>query len=782
MHRVTPVTVLLPLFALAVFLSLSTTGCSPAAHDAILASIGKNSITMSEYEKQYLKNSTTRADAAKTTLDERERFLDLLVNYHLKLNDAYREGLNRRPDITGELEQYKGNLAASFLTEREIVAPGIRRLYDQRSQEIRASHILITLTTNASPADSAAAYRKAYMLIDSLHRGASFDSLALHFSNDPSAKTNYGDLYYFTAGNMVPQFEEAAYAMKVGEISPAPVRTQYGLHIIKIIDRKPSSGEIRCSHIMIQFPRTNPAPQDTVIPFQKITLVKDSLNAGIDFAELAKRNSTDGGSASKGGDLGWFARRRWVLPFDEVAFQLKPGQVSPIIRTAYGYHIIKCMDARPPKTFDEAKDEIKQIYQQTRFKKDFADYVNGLKTRYHVRMVDSTVAQCIASCDTTKTTSDSDWASSIAPELGRRPMILVDNSPVSTDSVISIVKGRPDLANTPLRAPQLRTLFDKVAEHLVFSHRAESLALENPEFASIIRDYQDGMLLYQIEQERVWNRIHTNDSLLHVYFDAHRDRFTFPDRLSITELRSGTEANMKEVYKRLKAGATMEEFTRADSVRMSAPLGASLKFTSGSATLSAASKKSLAAIGTEVAAEGTRITITAHPDTTTKKAAQEALATRRLNAVSEYLQKTYTIPPTRITVSTRPLAPKAENAKVAAQTLDADIVGRIALVVGKPATTMIPVKSDERANAADTLAVGSISSPMMFKGSWLIVRLNGREPARQKTYEEAGPEVSSAFQEAESKRLESDWLNGLRGEYAVVEHKEFLKDAFAPQQ
>ncbi len=174
--------------------TLVLTGCSPAQNDALVATVGKDQIRLSEYERQYLKNSSTREDAAKTGSEERQRFLNLLVNYRLKLNDAYQSGLERRPDIAGELAQYKGNLAASFLTEREIVAPGVRRLYDQRREEIRAKHIMISLRTKPTADDSAAAYAKAYKIISMLKAGADFDSLALAYSDDPSVRANKGDL------------------------------------------------------------------------------------------------------------------------------------------------------------------------------------------------------------------------------------------------------------------------------------------------------------------------------------------------------------------------------------------------------------------------------------------------------------------------------------------------------------------------------------------------------------------------------------------------------------
>jgi peptidyl-prolyl cis-trans isomerase SurA len=768
-----------------IILTLVLVGCSPKEHDVLVASVNKDPITIGEYERLYLKNNASRDAGAKMTQEERETFLNLLVKYRLKLSDAYREGLDRRPDVVSELLQYKGSLAASFSIERDIVAPGIRKLYDLRNEEIRASHILLSLSQNASAADSAAAYAKAFEIIAKLKAGEPFDSLAVLNSQDPSAKQNKGDLYYFTAGQMVPPFEQAAFSMKVGEISAVPVRTRFGLHIIKVMDRKPAPGEIHCSHIMASFTKPNPSPDDTLAAYAKILAVQDSLVKGYDFAELAKRNSGDLGSAPRGGDLGWFGRRRWVQPFDETAFLLKPGQRSAVIRTSYGYHIISCLEARPRKTFDEAKDETKQLYMQTRFQDDYAAYMAALKKEVRFHSSDSVITLFFAALDTMKTTRDSGWASGVTPELGRAAMFTVMSGPVSTDSVIAIVRSRPDLANTPLRSAQVRSMLDKIADQLCFASKADDLERKNPDFAAIMKEYKEGILLYQIEQDRVWNRVNLSDSSLHHYFDSHRDRFVFPDRVNVTQVRSNTQEQTMFVRAQLDKGKSIEECVREDSIRMSAPLSFPVRFTAKSATLSAAAKKSLAPMIRELVADpGLTVRLTVRPDTSTQRRASEALAGRRLDAVAKYMAKEAGLADTRLTRVTRALPAaaqgKADTAK-AGLTLTAELVGRQARIAGKPETLILPTATDERTRKADSLAVGAYTAPIYFNGAWVIVRLNSRDAARQKSFEEAGPEVSSLFQDAESKRLEKEWIAGLRRDFPVVEHPELLNKAFAPE-
>jgi peptidyl-prolyl cis-trans isomerase SurA len=756
-------------------------GCAPAEQDAIVATIGTQPLRLSEYEQQYVKSLGSREAGAATSQDDREKFLELVVKYRLKLAGAYGEGLDSLSGVMYEIGAYKGNLASSYLTERQIIAPGVRQLYARQNEEIRASHILLTLSPTATPADSAAAYKKAYEIIAAAKSGVDFGALALENSQDPSVKLNRGDLYYFTAGQLVTPFEDAAFSMRIREISSVPVRTQYGLHIIKIVDRKASPGEVHASHIMIRFQNQNPSPQDTAQAYAKIKTLKDSVAAGADFASLAKRHSEDPGSAGKGGDLGYFSRRRWVQPFDEVAMNLVPGQVSGIVRTPYGYHLIKCFDVRPRKTFEAAKPELQPIYQQLRYQDDYAKFLAGLKKEVRFEMFDATLRRFLASVDSLKTTHDSAWSSGVTPDLGAQPLFSLQGHQISLDSTVHLINARPDQLGTSLRALALSGAVNEIGEHLVFSAKADLLAKSVPEFAALLGEYREGILLYQVEQEHVWNKIVMGDTVLKPYFNAHRDNFTWPDRISITAIRGVSDSLTGVISGLLRSGETIETIAERDSLRMAAPTGGRLQFTRGSAKPAA---KGLTVLGTAAAElhndSALRITITARPDTTGAKGRNLKLAAARLEAVRQYLVSKLSVDPARVTTVTSPLFPgAAAELRDEADVIRTELTGRTPVVAGMPETMILPPATDERTQHADSLAVGAVSRPFLYKGYFTIVRLNARDAAHRKTYEEAGPELSSAYQDYESKRLEGDWLAQLRRKYPVVEYKPILKNAFA---
>ncbi len=773
--------ILIPLMVVSL---LAVIGCSPKTGETLVAQVGSSPITLSEYENLYIKSNGTREQAVASTLEEREKFLDLMTNFRLKLADAYSLGLDRRPDIISEIRQYKGSLAASYLTDREVTSPGVQKLYDRRKEEIRASHILISLAPEASQADSAAAYAKAYDVIRRLKGGADFGALAEELSQDPSAKQNKGDLYYFTGGQMVPVFEDSAYAMKVGEISSTPVRTPYGLHILKVVDRKPAPGEVQCSHIMIRFERQDPTPEDTAAALARIKAIRDSIAMGIDFAELAKRNSGDPGSAPRGGDLGWFTRRRWIQPFDEVAVIMKPGQVSGIVRTVYGYHIIKCTDARPLKSLEESRKELTQLYQQVRFQDDYRRYIDHLKKETGYSLNEPVASMLIACLDSTSSTRDSAWANTIKPELEKATLFRLGQRAVPVDSAVKLIRNRPDMAGVSLRATPFRSTLDKIGEQLMFDVKAETIEKDYPEFSAIMKEYVDGILLYQVEQDRVWNRIAVNDSALKAYYEANSEKFQYPNRVDITTLRLANDSVASAVLTRFGSGVAAEEIASEDSARMKRPASFGVTFAPKSPALGNPAKKSLAAAAKERHADASvTVTLAASYDTLGRKGPTKKLAGQRVQAVKDHLIRKLGVPDSRISTLLRAPArgtPDSVTAKVFNR-VDIDIIGRRPMVIGQAEHVVEAVDTDERSQEADSLKEGSWSSPFRYQNAVVLVRLNKREPARVKTFEEAGTEVSSSFQEYESKRLEQQWLEGLRKTHPVVQYKEALKNAFAPE-
>jgi peptidyl-prolyl cis-trans isomerase SurA len=529
-------------------------GCTKQASEIVLADIGPEKLTVAEYEHQLSKNSGGWEAAKSLPMAEKEKFLDLLLDFRLKLLDAHQQGLDRDPEVVKEMQDYRSSLATSFFLDKVIVTPGLQLLYERRKEEVRASNILFGLPRFPTAKDTLAAWQKASEVLKRAEAGEDFTELARQFSEDYSSRQSGGDTYYFSSGFMAPPLEDACYHLQPGQVYPAPVRTQFGYHIIKLTDRKPNRGQIRASHIMIRF--SAPTPEDTLKAYNAIKALQDSLRAGVDFGELAKRHSQDGGSASVGGDLGFFERRRAIQPFDEAAFSLRVGEVSGIVRTPYGYHLIKVTDEKHLAPFEEMKSALREQYQNSRYTYDYENYLRAYKRSVGFKFYEETVDTLLSRSDTAKMSADSLWDRGISKQARQKPVFSFATASVSLDSVIEILRKDPEFSNTRLKPDDLRKALERIVERSLMRYRTRDIELEYPDFKQTLKEYEEGVLLYKSEQRHVWDRVSTNDSLLRDYYQKHRERYTTVDSVNFREIYISSKDSSKalQLLDSLKAG------------------------------------------------------------------------------------------------------------------------------------------------------------------------------------------------------------------------------------
>ena len=534
---------------------LALNGCTKRASDLILAEIGPERLTVRDYERMLMKNNGSWEAAKSISMEEKEKFLNLVVKFRLKLLEAYQRGLDKDPEILKEMEQYKASLAANFLLDREVVKPGLRQLYKRRKEEVRASHILHRLSAAPTPEDTLDAWQKAVKLIKLAQRGEDFANLADEYSDDYATRQNGGDVYYFTAGFMVPAFEDACYHIQPGEIFPNPVRTQDGYHVIKVTDRKPNRGQIRASHIMIRLEGPTASPEDTLRAYNAIRALQDSLRVGRDFGVLATDHSEDQQSALQGGDLGFFERRRAVQPFDEAAFLLKVGEVSDIVRTPFGYHLIKVTGEKPVPSYREMKETLRDLYQNSRYTYDYERFLDEYKRSVGFQYYDDVLDTLLGRVDSTKLFQSESWDQDISSSDRQKVIFSFRTETANLDSVIEIMKKDPEFQKLELKRENIHNALERIAERLLFRYRTRNIEAEFPEFKRTLKEYEEGVLLYKSEQQEVWSKISTSDSLLQDYFEKHRERYKLPDRVNFSEIYiMGDSIFAHELLDSLRAG------------------------------------------------------------------------------------------------------------------------------------------------------------------------------------------------------------------------------------
>jgi peptidyl-prolyl cis-trans isomerase SurA len=242
---------------------------------------------------------------------------------------------------------------------------------------VKLAHILISTAPSKATLDSL--YNYAALIRKKALEGEDFATLAKTYSQDPSASDG-GDLGWFSKGTMVPEFEDAAFALQPGQISDI-VQTQFGYHIIKCTGRK--EDKIRASHILI---RIQASDEDLRTKLALADSIYDQLQQGADFGQLARKFSGDEASADSSGELGWFSSEDLLPAFKEAIQGLEVGQISKPVYSDYGYHIVKLEDRRAAGKIDpkEDYDALAEMARRDKTQKQLQEYIARISAKMYI--------------------------------------------------------------------------------------------------------------------------------------------------------------------------------------------------------------------------------------------------------------------------------------------------------------------------------------------------------------------------------------------------------------
>lgn len=512
--------------------------------DKVLLTINKKPVYTSEFLRIYNKNKDIVSQENKKDIDE---YLELFINYKLKLQEAHDLKLDNAPSYLREFNKYKKQLIAPYLKDRKVTDKLVKEAYNRMTEEINASHILITLPPNATPKDTLKAYNTLIEARNKILNGEKFEAVAKKYSKDPSVKQNGGKLGYFTAFSMVYPFENATYNTKKGEVS-MPFRTQFGYHIVKINDRRPSKGEIKVAHIMIREKKGNPNYAK-----KQIRDIYNKYKQGEPFKNLAKQYSDDKMSAMKGGVLKPFSYGRMIPSFADVAFSLKnKGDVSKPFKTKFGWHIVKLIDKYPVKSYDELKDFItKKIEKGDRSVVVGKSMANKLKKKYHVK-VDNTILSHYLNNPKNK-------------ELDSKILFRIKQKNYTVSDLKNYLKKKRN-----------KTYQDFI-DDMVLEYYKNHLEEENQDFANTLQEYKDGLLLFDLLQKKIWTKAEKDTVGLQQFYNKHINNYKWKKRIK-AEIASCTRKEKCEIVKNL-----LQSNTPIEKIKDTVNEGATIHvlFTSG---------------------------------------------------------------------------------------------------------------------------------------------------------------------------------------------------------
>jgi len=539
--------------------------------DAVVLEVGREKITLKQIAAAYEKN----ANRGGRSLYDLERdsvmaFIDLYANYRLKVQAAIDAGIDKRPEVVEDLRLNRLQLAVppapniGYLIERKVVDPAVQRIFKRRDEELLLSLIYVAMRPN-DPADTLRAYNKAMGILQKARSGSDFGRMAADSSDDPTTKEREGRLpSYITAGMILPAIEDAAYETRKGEIYPGLIHVPAGYVIMKVIDRSPRY-KIRAAHILV----TDNVVDSTVVLGAKKPKAEEVLRRirnGEDFAAVAREVSEDRVSAENGGDfmswytrsLGFEAKNAKLEPEVEAAlYALKDGEVSDtVVTTRYGHHILKRLESRRPD-FDEEKETIRQFYKQRLIADDRAAYVRSMVEKHGLGIDTSIFNQVLAAVNRSGTSADTAWAAGIGPGLRGSKLFSYEGRNYTVGAWIDSINTRPDLRATPLSHEGARSSIYTIFEQDALVKEAANLEREYPEFADLMREFRDGILIFNLEDEMIWKKLNQgyDENQGRAYFAKNQSKYRTLPQLALTEIFLYREEDANDTYQQALKGS-----------------------------------------------------------------------------------------------------------------------------------------------------------------------------------------------------------------------------------
>ena len=526
--------------------------CLPLANAQTVVTVAGDAVSADDFAHIFKKNNRDSV----VTPEALDEYMDLFIDFKLKVQAAKDLGMDTAASFVNELAGYRTQLARPYLVDNDLLDALVQEAYDRTLEEVRASHLLVRLSAEATPLDTLAAWNKALAFKERIAAGEDFAAIARSRggSDDPSVKDNGGDLGWFSAFMMVHPFEDACYRTPKGELV-GPVRTRFGYHIIQVTGRRPARGEVRVAHIMIRPDEKKGGAEEAKT---KIEALAAELAAGANFSELARQHSDDQSSRTKGGELPQFGTGRMVEPFEEAAFALEEdGDVSAPVRTQYGWHLIQRLEYQAPPSFGDTKRDLeKRLQRDSRSEQVRKSFIEKRKTEYGFSIDEKRFAQVLE-----VTVVDSLLQPIVVKKgLAKKPILTIGNEKTPVSEFIAFVDGKRARMDATGRDAEslLRDALDRFSSEAVIAYEDARLEQKHNDFRLLMEEYHDGILLFELTDQKVWSRAVRDTTGLNEFWNDHQSEYAWKTRIDGRIFRCADAAAAERIEMVAKAGGDIE--------------------------------------------------------------------------------------------------------------------------------------------------------------------------------------------------------------------------------
>ena len=513
----------------------------------VLFTINEEPVLVNEFLRVYNKNLDLVQDESQKDVDE---YLKLFVNYKLKLVEARALDYDKKPTYLREFDGYKKQLSKNYLVDSKVTDALVKEAYDRISNDVNARHILVMIEEHEK--DTVEVYNKILGLRERFLKEG-FDKVKTSAHNGNTIFVE--DLGYFSGFKMVYDFENAAYNTSISNISQ-PFRTQFGYHVVEVLDKRKSRGEVTVGHIMV----ANQQKDSTVIPETRINEIYKLIQQGQEFEALAKQFSEDQSSAKNGGKLSPFKSGQLAsVKFENEAFHMENvGDISEPFESDYGWHIIKLYKKTPLEPFEDAKRDLEQrVQRDSRSKLINSSMSKTLREKYKVSHENKELYYFQDLIDDSYFNKSWSIPETIQKEktfvtIGNKTFTYLDFANYLKAAQKGITGKLPpqDLINI-----QYQAFLDKE----VLAYHEENLEFENEDFANILNEYREGLLLFDLMESKIWNAVKKDTLALQKYYEANKSKYVWQERVDAIIVTSVNKQHIESAKKALKSNMSIDE-------------------------------------------------------------------------------------------------------------------------------------------------------------------------------------------------------------------------------
>ena len=569
--------------------STSSTKTSPPAASVVIATVGDERIYLADVERAYQKN-LSRRDTKLTSVarDTALEFLRLYTNYRLKVQDARDRGLERDSAVKVDLANNRRLLSETFFYDKAIADQRVDQLARRRLKEMQIGIILCAMPDPVTKQwDTIGSRRKAERIIAQLAAGADFEKLARDSSDDKETASSGGMLPWISGGSIIKAVEDESYSLKAGQVSPQPVSSRFGFFIVKVFREEPRD-MVKFRHILLtaKDDRDSIATDlftDTVLAILRMKPAQQALAlraqgiepSGDAFSDLAKVYSDDKTSAAKGGYLGSAYSRsggmdvngsRLVPAFEAGIYSLKDGEISGKVKTLYGTHIMVRDSTKKPDQIVE-RDAAKRTYRRLYFEEDKRIVLDSVKRVYGYQWVDKQLMNFMSTIDTTKNTQDTSWYKSVTAVISNEVIHEMPRGPITIGQFTDSLRLRLDMRGYTLNRAGLERAMNKITDPLALEQATMSLEKQYPDFASLMQEFNDGILLFKVEEKEVWSKLRFDTTDARIFYDSTRTRWMSEQKYDLTEIYVLSDSMAKALDIRIRNGENIADLASQFSQR-----------------------------------------------------------------------------------------------------------------------------------------------------------------------------------------------------------------------